>query len=297
MDDGSIPLSHKGKGLMRFLKKEKTAVQEEEIQNEIKSMVDEGHEQGLFKESEAEMIKNIFALDETEAQDIMTHRKHIVSVSAKMTFRDFLIFITEKGFSRYPVYCDDQDNIIGVIHIKDVLSYVLRQDMMVASLADIPDLVLPVPFVPEKRNIDILFRNMQTAKSHMVIVVDEYGQVSGLITMEDILEEIVGNIFDEHDREERDIQAQKDGSFLISGMADLEEVFETLDIEDEESLADFDTLNGYIISRIDRIPSDGEAFNVSGFGYRFEVLSVRDRMIESVRVSKEIMIQKDKKEM
>ncbi|MCC8080616.1 MAG: hypothetical protein LIO80_01140 [Lachnospiraceae bacterium] len=131
----------------------------------------------------------------------------------------------------------------------------------------------------------------------MVIVVDEYGQVSGLITMEDILEEIVGNIFDEHDREERDIQAQKDGSFLISGMADLEEVFETLDIEDEESLADFDTLNGYIISRIDRIPSDGEAFNVSGFGYRFEVLSVRDRMIESVRVSKEIMIQKDKKEM
>ncbi|MCD7865135.1 MAG: hemolysin family protein [Clostridiales bacterium] len=288
MDDGSIPLSQRGKGFMRFLKKEKTAVQEEEIQNEIKSMVDEGHEQGLFKESEAEMIKNIFDLDETEAQDIMTHRKHIVSVSADMIFRDFLIFITEEGFSRYPVYRDVPDNIVGVIHIKDVLRYVLRQDVMKLTLGDIPELVLPVPFVPEKRNIDILFRNMQSAKTHMVIVVDEYGQISGLITMEDILEEIVGNIFDEHDREEKSIQLQKDGSFLISGMAELEEVFETLGVEDEDSLEDFDTLNGYIISRIDRIPSDGETFCIAGYGYQFEVLSVRDKMIESVHVTKEL---------
>ncbi|MCC8028338.1 MAG: hemolysin family protein [Lachnospiraceae bacterium] len=278
---------------MRFLRKEKTAVQEEEIQNEIKSMVDEGHEQGLFKESEAEMIKNIFTLDETEAQDIMTHRKHIVSVSAEMTFRDFLIYIKEEGFSRYPVYRDVPDNIIGVIHIKDVLSYVLRQDVMEVALADIRDLILPVPFVPEKRTIDILFRHMQSAKSHMVVVVDEYGQISGLITMEDILEEIVGNIFDEHDEEEKNILVQKDGSFLISGLAELKEVFETLGIEDESSLEDFDTLNGYIISRIDRIPSDEETFCVTGFGYRFDVLSVSDRMIQSVRVTKEDIMQED----
>ena len=287
MEDDSIPRAHFSKGIRKLFSKERTVNQEEEIQNEIRSMVDEGHEQGLFKESEAEMIKNIFDLDETEARDIMTHRRHIVSVDGTMAFRDFLLFIQEQGFSRYPVYLDDPDNIVGVIHIRDVLNLVLDPDMMHIPLEKIPDLVSPIPFVPEKRSIDILFRKMQSAKSHMVIVVDEYGQISGLITMEDILEEIVGNIFDEHDQEETHILSQKDGAFLISGMAELDEVYETLGIEDEESLEDFDTLNGYLISRIDRIPSDGETFHISENGWRFEVLSVRDRIIQNVRVTRE----------
>ena len=145
----------------------------------------------------------------------------------------------------------------------------------------------PVPFIPETRNIDVLFKNMQSQKKHMVIVVDEYGQTAGLVSMEDILEEIVGNILDEHDAEEMLIIHAEDGSYLMDGMTELEEVCQILDIGEQEELEDFDTLNGFIVSQIDRIPSDGEVFQISAYGYCFEVLLVENKMIRTVRVTKE----------
>lgn len=256
-------------------------------EEEIISIVNEGHEQGVLEESEAEMINNIFALDDKEAQDIMTHRKNIVAVEGTMTLREMIGIIEQSGCSRYPVYLDDIDNIIGAIHIKDLLHVVCTGEYWETPISAIPHLIWPVPFIPETRNIDVLFKNMQSQKTHMVVVVDEYGQTAGLVTMEDILEEIVGNIFDEHDKEEKFILPQSDGSYLMDGMTELEEVCEFLHIEDEELLEDFDTLNGFIIARIDRIPVDGETFQISAYGYIFDVTKVENKMIRSVRVSAE----------
>lgn len=287
MDDDNSSLSGFGMGLKRFFHKGRTGNAEDVTEEEIKSMVNEGHEHGIFKETEAEMINNIFMLDDKEAHDIMTHRKNIEAVEGSMTLRQFLEFIEDKGHSRYPVYQENIDNIIGVIHIRDVLNLMLKQDMLDVPLEKIPDLIRPVAFIPETRSIDTLFRSMQSRKMHMVIVVDEYGQTSGLVSMEDILEEIVGNILDEHDQEETSILCQPDGSWLMDGMADMADVCERLGIEDKEIASDFDTLNGYLVSRIDRIPSDGETFCVSDFGYRFDILAVENKMIRSVRVTKE----------
>lgn len=286
MDDDGSPLYNFGKGIRKFFGKGRSISPEDLTEEGIMSMVNEGHEQGVLQESEAEMINNIFALDEKEAKDIMTHRKNIQAVDGTMTLREMLGVIENEGYSRYPVYLEEIDNIVGVIHIKDILKLMIRQDVMDTALTKIDDLIWPVPFIPETRNIDVLFKNMQSQKTHMVIVVDEYGQTAGLVTMEDILEEIVGNILDEHDTEELWIIPDKDGSYLMDGITDFDEVCQLLSIEDEE-LHDFDTLNGFIIAQIDRIPSDNEVFSVSAYGYRFDVLLVENRMVRTVRVTKE----------
>lgn len=286
MDDDGSPLYNFGKGFRKLFGKGRSISAEDLTEEEIMSVVNEGHEQGVLQESEAEMINNIFALDQKEAKDIMTHRKNMEAVDGTMTLREMLGVIENEGYSRYPVYLEDIDNIIGVIHIKDILKLMLKQDAMDMMLTKIDDLIWPVPFIPETRNIDVLFKNMQSQKIHMVIVVDEYGQTAGLVTMEDILEEIVGNILDEHDTEELRIIPDKDGSYLIDGITDFDEVCQLLNIEDE-NLHDFDTLNGFIIAQIDRIPSDDEVFSVSAYGYRFDVLLVENRTVRTVRVTKE----------
>jgi putative hemolysin len=258
---------------------------ESTTEEEIMSMVEEGHEKGVLQESEARMISNIFEFDDKDAKDIMTHRKNIVAVDASMTLKEVLAFVNEKGYSRYPVYMENIDNITGVIHIKDLLNYVCREGLMNREIRQIRGLVRRIAFIPETRHIDDLFRRMQAMKIHMVAVIDEYGQTAGLVTMEDILEEIVGNIMDEHDAEENEIIQQKDGSFLIDGEMETDDVCEELGI-DESLMGDFDTLNGFLIAEINRIPNDGEVFTVHALGYDFDVLQVENKMIKAVRASR-----------
>lgn len=254
-------------------------------EEEIISMVNEGHEQGVLLASEAEMIHNIFEFGDKEAKDIMTHRKNICALDGTKTFHQALEFIKENSYSRFPVYVDDIDNIIGVLHIKEALELSLDSSVYDKEIKDIDGIVREVDFIPETRNINTLFTTMQAAKSHMVIVVDEYGQTSGIVAMEDILEEIVGNIEDEHDEEAQTIEKQYDGSYLMNGMASFEEVARELSIEQEEE-EDFETLNGFLISLIDKIPNDDEVFSTTAHGYLFEILSVENKMIQTVRVRK-----------
>ena len=286
MEDDSSPFNTFGKGFKRIFGKGRWTAGEDLTEQEIMSMVNEGHENGVLQESEAEMINNIFTLDQKEAKDIMTHRKQIMALDGTRSLQEVLAEIRDMGYSRYPVYLDDVDNIIGIIHIKDILNQMLDQTNMEQQLTKINDLIRPASFIPETRNIDVLFKNMQSQKIHMVIVVDEYGQTSGLVTMEDILEEIVGNIFDEHDAEEEQIVEEADGSYVIDGMTDFDDVCELLEIHGEE-LEDFDTLSGFLISRINKIPVNGEHYQVSAYGYRFDVLLVEHRVIRTVRVTKE----------
>ena len=219
-------------------------------EEEIISMVNEGHEQGVLRASEAEMIHNIFEFGDKEAKDIMTHRKNLIAIDWELSYNDAVPFIIENNKSRYPVYLDDIDNIIGVLHIKDAFAFAQKNEVFRTSIKDIKGLIREVDFVPETLNIHTLFQKMQAKKSHLVIVVDEYGQTSGAVAMEDILEEIVGNIEDEHDEEEQLIRQNTDGSYTMSGFASLSDVAETLQIPVNDD--DFDTLNGFLVSLMEK---------------------------------------------
>lgn len=255
-------------------------------EEEIMSMVDEGHEQGVLKSTEALMIKNIFAFDEKDAKDIMTHRGEITAIDGDMTLLDAINVINESHFSRYPVYDGDLDNIIGIVHIKELLVFAMKPDIHGQKLKEIEGIMLEPEFVPETHSISTLFTQMQIEKDHMVLVNDEYGQISGLITMEDILEEIVGNIQDEHDVEKESISIENEKTFRMEGLTPLDEVAEALDISFEED--EFETLNGFLVAKLGQIPKDGETYDVNAYGYVFHIKNVSDRMIEEVLVEKDL---------
>ena len=254
-------------------------------EEDIMSMVNEGHEQGVLEAGEAEMITNIFQLNDKQAEDVMTHRKNVVLLDGSMSLKDAIHFILSEGnHSRFPVFGDDQDDIVGVIHLRDVMVWAEKEAWENTPIRQIPDLMMEPHFVPESRSVDSLFREMQSQKVHMVVVVDEYGQMSGIVTMEDILEEIVGNIMDEYDEEEEFIRPLEDGSFLINGLAPLEEVAQTLEIQlGEEDQEAYDTLNGFLISRLDRIPGEEERPVIPFGGYDFCVERMENKRIAAVR--------------
>lgn len=281
MEDAGNPRRGFLEKMKRFFNRNSEDVTEEGII----SLVNEGHEQGFIRESEAEMIHNIFELSDKDAKDIMTHRKQICALDGSMTFSQALDVMLEQPYSRFPVYIEDMDDIVGQVHIKEVLAHSRDEGCRNLPIREIDGLMGEVDFVPETIGITALFQRMQANKNHLVIVIDEYGQTAGLVALEDILEEIVGNIFDEHDREETYIVPRADGSFVMDGSADLKDVAKALDAEELEENEN-DTLNGYLISLIDKIPGDGERFVVEALGFEFRVLFVKDKMIRRVEVRK-----------
>lgn len=251
-------------------------------EDEIISIVNEGYEQGVLEDSEAEMISNIIEFDEKEVMDIMTHRKKIVFIDGAITVEETMQFVMQQPFSRFPVYKETIDNIVGVLHIKDLMKYYISgQDKtaLVCNICSEPYLV------PDTQPIDVLWNDMRVKKIHMAIAIDEYGQTAGLVAMEDILEEIVGNISDEYDIDEKMIIKQMEGRYLVKGLAPLEEIEEMLGITFEQE--DFDTLNGFLISMLGHIPADDEKAVLHYMGYSFHIVDVVDKMIRYVRVIKD----------
>ena len=257
---------------------------DEEVEEEIISIMNEGMEQGVLLDSEVEMIHNIFEFGEKEAKDIMIHRTAVLALDGNMSYYDAVRIFGEAGRSRYPIYDEDIDNIIGVLHIKDAFSFAQRNEIFRTPLKEIPGLIREVEFIPETLNIDVLFKKMRAKKNHLCVVVDEYGQTSGIVAMEDILEEIVGDIEDEHDEEEEDVELQSDGSYTLEGLTEFRDLLDVLDLPLEEDA--FETVNGYLISLIEKIPVDGEQYVVTDHGYQFEILAVEDRIIKEVRITK-----------
>lgn len=252
-------------------------------EEEIISMVNEGHEQGVIQTSEAEMITNIFEFGDKRAEDIMVNRNHIVAIDCETTFKVAVSFMLNGRNSRYPVYRENIDHIIGILHMKDAL----RRQALIdpeSKIGDIPGLLREARFIPETRNVDSLFKTMQSTKCQMVIVLDEYGQTAGMISMEDILEEIVGNIMDEYDTDESYIHQKSRDEFIIEGKTPLEELEERFGIDFGET--EFETLNGYLIALLEHIPEPDEQFETRIGGYQFKVLSVAGRMIRSVLVTR-----------
>lgn len=256
----------------------------EYITEEIKEMVKEGHEQGVLKAYEAQMVENIMEFTDLEAQDVMTHRLNITGVDGNTNLRDALAFMLADKHSRFPVYQENIDNIIGLLYLKDAMRFQVKNMYDDWLIKDIPGLLRKAVFIPETRNLTMLITNMQMKKLQMVIVADEYGQTAGLVAMEDILERIVGNIQDEYDEDENKIERLTGGDFIISGLTPLDEVRKALDIELED--AEFETLNGYLIAKLDKIPSEDERSEIISDGYSFRILGVKNKTIARVRAHK-----------
>lgn len=240
-------------------------------------------DEGTQREA-ASLIKNIFRYLDKDARDIMTHRKNIVAIDGEELLEDAFRFMLGESFSRFPIYHEDIDEIVGFLHLREAASCYMKEELRKTPVEELKEYIRPVTFVPETKSIDVLFKEMQAQKNHVVIVLDEYGQTSGLVAMEDILEEIVGNILDEHDREEVMILTLADGSLKVRGMTDLEDLEEVLPIQFETE--EYETVNGFLIDQLDRIPTEDERCVVEYEGYRFTVLSVENNTIETVKIEK-----------
>jgi len=272
------------KGILYLFGIKKHPEENDVTEEEIISMVNEGHEQGVLEASEAEMIHNIFEYADKEAQDIMTKRNHIIAIDANMPLSEAIEFMIHENNSRFPIYEENLDNIVGIVNLKDAIRFSAVSKKARGCMKNYPGIIRKAEFVPETKNIDDLFKQMQSQKLQMVIVLDEYGQTSGLVAMEDILEEIVGNILDEYDVEEEYIEERSDNVYEIDGLTPLSEVEDELGIEFDTE--EFDTLNGFMISKLEHIPGENEIFVLDYKGYVFEILEVENRIIKTVLVTK-----------
>ena len=240
-------------------------------------------DEGAQKEA-AGLIHNIIRYLDKDAKDIMTHRKNIIVLDGDESLEDALRFMLEEKFSRFPICEGEIDSIIGIMHLREAMSCYLDEKLRKIPLKELKGYIRPAAFIPETKSIDTLFKEMQADKNHIRIVLDEYGQTSGLVTMEDILEEIVGNILDEHDEEEEWIRKMPDGNYLVNGMVDLEDLEEIIPIVFEKE--EFETLNGFLIHQLDRIPGEDEQCIIDYEGYRFVVLLVDNNTIQRVKIEK-----------
>ena len=260
----------------------------ESTEEEILSMVNEGQEQGVILDSEAKMISRIMEFGDKEAQDVMTNRNNIHAFDANITLKEAVEMIMNDHFSRFPVYEETIDHVIGFIYLKDAMRMQMHEKMNQMSIGSIRRLLRKPVFVPETKSIDSVFRMMQTSKTQMVVVIDEYGQTSGILTLEDILEEIVGNIQDEFDVDDKFVISAKQDGYIFSGTTPLEYMEELLQIDLEQE--EYETLNGFVIGKLEHIPEEGDVgFAFEESGYDFSVLEVKNRMIQEVGIKRKKM--------
>ena len=269
--------------LIRMSGADPRRAEENVTEDEILAMVDIGEEKGAIESSEKELIENVLEFNNTTAEDCMIHRTDVTAVDVDTSEEEFVDLVRETGFSRFPVYEDDIDSIIGILTTRD---YLLNARRPQGERKTIRELLRPAYFIPESVRADVLFREMQNRKCHMAIVVDEYGGTSGLITLEDLLEELVGNIYDEFDPQAKaDVIAQGDGTWRVNGSVELERLCETIGIEEIES-DEFDTLGGLIFSQLTAIPEDGSHPEVDCFGLHIRVEELTDHRVEWATVSR-----------
>lgn len=249
-------------------------------EEEIRMMVDVGSESGTIEDDEKEMIENIFEFNDKEVSEIMTHRTKIVSLPSDATYDEVMHIAIDERYTRIPVYQDTIDDIVGILHIKDLLGYSLRGER--SGEFSLQSLLRPPLVVPETKNLSALFREMQKGRMQLAVVVDEYGGTAGIATIEDMLEEIVGNITDEFDEEDQQIVLLPDGDYLVSGDTPLSDIEDVLDIDLPDE--DYDTIAGFIIHLLDRIPDETETPEVTYGNVVIKVESIEDKWIHKIRI-------------
>ncbi len=244
-------------------------------------MVDAGEENGVFEETTKDMISNIFDFDDRTVSELMTHRTEMTAVEDTGSVSDVVRMALEDGHSRIPVYHEDFDDIRGILYVKDLLRYVGNQNAETVALTDI---MRPAYFVPESKKCSELFTELTAKRLQMAVVCDEYGGTSGIITMEDLLEGIVGNMQDEYDNEEEEISQLSENSFTVDGATALDEVSDLIGVSLPEG--DYDTIAGFLMERLGRIPQPGEHPVVTFENVTFTVEEVEDRRISEILIEK-----------
>ena len=270
------PLSFVFKQLQNLLAKIFKADEDQGMtEEELISIIEEAAEDGNIDEEESTLIKSAIEFNELEVGDIFTPRIDITAVRSDISKQELAKVFTESGYSRIPIYDDDLDNIHGIVYYKDFFS-----DAFTTKIA-ISEIVKPVMYVTKTQKINDLLKDLQEKQMHLAVVTDEYGSTAGIVTLEDILEEIVGEIWDEHDEIVEEIKEVGEGEYIVSGMANLDKLFEELEIEIDDEL-DTTTVNGWAMKILERIPEEGDSFEELGLTVR--VLKMDGRRIENLHI-------------
>ena len=267
--------------IVRLFGFDPNASEEIVTEEEIRMLVDAGEEKGVIEETQKEMINNIFDFDDIVAADVMTHRTELECVEISESLEAVVKLAIEKGYSRIPVFDGEVDNIKGIIYVKDLLKYIGKP---VPQTVKISRLMREAVFIPESKRCGDLFDEMTEKHLQMVIVSDEYGATAGIVTIEDLLESIVGNMQDEYDNEEEEIEKLGDNLFNFDGMTDIEEVEEVLGITVPDG--EYDTIGGFIMSELGRIPGEDEEPCIEACGYKFTVEEMEERRIDKIRAER-----------
>ena len=253
-----------------------TEGEREVTEEQIRNIVEASSKTGNIEASESEMIQNIFDFTDTTVDEIMTHRTEISAINVNMSKDDILSFIKDEQFTRFPVYEKDIDHIIGTFHVKDILKVLSDESFSLKLLLRKPY------FIPDSKHTAELFTEMQKEKNHIAIVLDEYGGTAGIVTIEDLIEEIVGNIFDEYDIVEEEIKIIDNHTYEINGLMPIDDVED--EIEANLPVDDYDTLSGFILGQLGRFPDPDEKVEITYDGFTYTVLSVDENVITKVRV-------------
>lgn len=248
----------------------------DDIEKEIQQIIDEGEQRGLISEDEGEMIQGIFSFRDTIAREIMVPRTDTVYAAANTSISEIIQVIIQSGHSRIPIYQDNVDNIIGTLHAKDLLPFWGTDDTAVRRMVRSPY------FIPETKKISEVLQDLRDNKSHMAVVIDEYGGTAGILTLEDIIEEIIGEVMDEYDAEQKLIVEHDDGSITVSARLDIEKLGDFLDVEFPEG--DFESVGGFIISLLGKVPQVGEKIHYDHLEILVEAAT--SRKIDRVRIRK-----------
>ncbi len=265
--------------ILRVMGIDPNAEPEEVTEEEIRMMVDVGGEKGVIEDTQKEMINNIFEFDDIDAGDIMTHRTDVSAVEVNDPVQDVVEISEKEGYSRIPVYEESLDKIIGIVYIKDLIGYIGSSLPRQESLRKI----MREPFfVPESMKCGMLFKEMTSRRTQMAVVVDEYGGTAGIVTLEDLVESIVGNIQDEYDNEEEEFSVIDETTFTVDGTTSIDEVNEHVGVElpDDE----YDTIGGFVISLLGYLPKDGEMNEIEYKNLKFTILNLEDKRIGKLKV-------------
>ncbi len=269
-------------GILRLARIDPHSLDSVVTEEEILQMVDEGEERGVIEETEKDMIQNILDFNDTTASETMTHRTDVVAVPDTASISEIVEASVEHGCSRLPVFHGDIDTVVGIFYVKDLLPYVGKQ---VPDFIKLTDLVRPAYFIPESKKCSQLFTEMTERKVQIAIVVDEYGGTAGLITLEDLMESIVGNIQDEYDHEEEEIHQVSETEFTVDGATSIDEISDLTGVELPEG--DYDTIAGLVTGILGRIPKEEERPQIQVSGLTITVLEIEDQRLAKLLIVKE----------
>lgn len=274
-------LSFVTNGILKVFGISTDGVEEKITLEEIKSIVEVGQEQGVINPTERQMIDGVIGFDDILAEEVMTARTEVFMIDIEEPYEDFQTFM-EMRYSRVPVYEDDIDNIIGILYIKDFFLEAYRVGF---DKVNIRDILRPAYFIPERKNINDLFIELKNSRNQMAVLIDEYGGFTGIVTMEDLIEEVMGEIDDEYDKKSHPaIKKIDDRHFIATGACEIEEVNEVCGLKLDEETEDYDTLGGMLMYLLGYIPNDGEQISLEQDGVIYKIISIHEHRVKKVRI-------------